>query len=296
MAWLGLVSGAGQADLTFTIEVSFVSSRGLHCIREVGGLDALAKHAGAHRPRKARRSCVDAQEGLHAASSPQVGGPRRDHRRRAARRLVWRHVEDAHGAPRRLVPVRDVQDNWFKKCINGSKAKLLHEKRQGQHHIFWQLTREPSAVALLGDGASLLGLAIEPAQLALDYAAEGPTAPVAPTGLGSLCSLDSLAAAAAAAAAGADAGDSTLAALPGAVAGAPVTSDASVLQVPATAVAGLAPSTTDYPAVAPTSPTAPTAPVTPVGVAPVAPVAPTAPVAPSFADGLRRVGDLAPGR
>ena len=54
--------------------------------------------------------------------------------------------------------------------------------------------------------------------------------------------------------------------------------------MPATAVAGLAPSTTDYPAVAPTSPTAPTAPVTPVGVAPVAPVAPTAPVAPSFAD------------
>jgi len=61
MAWLGLVSGAGQADLTFTIEVSFVSSRGLHCIREVCGLDALAKHAVAHRPRKARRSCVDAQ-------------------------------------------------------------------------------------------------------------------------------------------------------------------------------------------------------------------------------------------
>ena len=87
---------------------------------------------------------------------------------------MWKTLEKHHGAT--------CTYGTFKNFMNGSTSKLLHEKGKGKPDIFWELTSEPSAaVALLGNGDSLVGLNFEPTQLRIDDATVAPTAPVAPT-------------------------------------------------------------------------------------------------------------------
>jgi hypothetical protein len=86
---------------------------------------------------------------------------------------MWKTLVAHHGATCKLTS--------FKKFINGSRSKLLHEKIKDKPDIFWRLTGEPSAVALLGDGDSLVGFEFEPPQLRIDYATVTLTVPVAPT-------------------------------------------------------------------------------------------------------------------
>jgi len=69
----------------------------------------------------------------------------------------------------------------FRNFMNGSTSKLLHEKRKGAPDVFWRMTSPPSAIALLGDGDSLVGLEFEPTRLRIDYASVAPAALVAPT-------------------------------------------------------------------------------------------------------------------
>ncbi|KOO30494.1 hypothetical protein Ctob_011688 [Chrysochromulina tobinii] len=88
---------------------------------------------------------------------------------------MWKTLVAHHGATCKLTS--------FKKFINGSRSKLLHEKIKDEPDIFWRLTGEPSAVALLGDGDSLVGFEFEPPQLRIDYATVTLTVPLLIFGL-----------------------------------------------------------------------------------------------------------------